>query len=75
MRLNKGDKFGHDLDMSTKMNFSIAGQQMDMNMEIKGTTAFEVRNSSTDSKELAMTYTKMNTTMEMKGPESHEDVD
>lgn len=69
MRLNKGDKFAHDLDMSIKMNSTKRGQQLDMNMRVRGASAFEVVNSSPDSKELAMTYTKMNITFEMKGPE------
>ena len=42
MRLNKGDKFGHDLDMSMKMAFSVSGHDVNMDMGIKGATSFEV---------------------------------
>jgi hypothetical protein len=69
MRLTKGDKFAQDLDMNMKMGMSIMGQNMDMNMDMKSGTAFEVTNAAPDIKELTMTYTKMDMSMEMKGQE------
>jgi len=69
MRLAKGDKFGQDLDMNMKMAFSVQGQKMDMSMGVNGATSFEVIDTTTGMKELALTYDKMNMTMQAKTPD------
>lgn len=74
MRLAKGDKFGHDMDMGMKMDLELMGQKMGMDMDIKGATLFEVMNSTDDLKELTMTYTKMKSTVIMKGDGSERDL-
>jgi hypothetical protein len=67
MRLNKGDKFNQDMDMDLKMNFEVAAQKLAMDMKMDCGIAFEVKTDAPGSKELAMTYTKMNTSTDMKG--------
>jgi uncharacterized protein DUF6263 len=68
MRLNKGDKFGQEMDMNMDMDFTVAGQRMAMKMGMKGLNEFEVTSDTPGAKELAMTYKKMDMTMEMNGP-------
>jgi hypothetical protein len=67
MQLNKGDKFNQDMDVDLKMNFEIAAQKIGMDMKMDCGIAFEVKNDVPGSKELAMTYTKLNMSTEMKG--------
>ena len=69
MRLRKGDKFAQDLDMSMKMSMRVMEKDMNMNMGIKGGTAFEVTDTAVGSKELSMTYTKMDMKMEVENPD------
>ncbi len=70
MRLAKGDKFSQEMDMTMDMSMSMMGreQKMKMNMEIG--TDFEVMDTSTKAKQLKVTYTKMNTKMDLGNPAS-----
>lgn len=60
MRLNKGDTFSHDMQMNMGMN--TAGIEMKMNMNTG--LAFEVLNSG-EVKDIKITYTKMQMSMDM----------
>lgn len=67
LKLDKGDKFGHDMDMDITSGFEIEGRKMDMKMNLKGGTAFEVKDVTPESKEIAMTYTSMKTSVVTSG--------
>ncbi len=61
MRLNKGDTFNQDIQMNMLMNTS----GMEMNMKMNTGSSFEVTNSDPVAKNLKMTYTKMDMSMDM----------
>ena len=65
MRLAKGDKFGQDYAMDMNMNVTMAGMSKDMKVKMNAGTDFEVLDSTAAGKELKITYTKMDMTMDM----------
>jgi Family of unknown function (DUF6263) len=63
MRLNKGDRFTYNTKLNMDIAIPAAGMQMKMGME--GGCDFEVMNVDADSKELKMTYTEMQMSMDI----------
>lgn len=68
MRLAKGDKFSQNIVTDMNMNLTGMGMTKDMKMKMEIGTDFKVLDSSTAGKDLQMTYTKMNMTMDMGNP-------
>lgn len=69
MRLAPGDSFKQNVDMAMKMDFEMTGQKLEMTMDMKAATSFNVTNVSAESKDLSMTYRDMSINTEMKGME------
>lgn len=64
MRMNKGDTFHYNIKMDMNMNMDVMGP-MNMKMNMEAGSRFEVMDSTSDNKELKLTYTRMHMGMDM----------
>src|SRR5687767_7158273 len=67
MRLAKGDVFTQELDMDMDVSMDMMGQNMKMEMGMKGANDFEVMGDSANLKNILMTYRKAEMKMSMTG--------
>ena len=65
MRLAKGDTFQNNMKIDMDMAMNMAAMKMNMKMKMDMGSRFEVLDSSTQGKQLKMTYTFMKMSMDM----------